>query len=83
MEMEWLVHLMERLGLTLHPEKTRVVPVSDGWVNFLRYKVGRRSRDLIAFDIADPRLDRLLASPAEKTASAPPCCRPASGSPSA
>jgi RNA-directed DNA polymerase len=52
-EMEWLAHLMERLGLTLHPEKTRVVHVNEGWVNFLGYKIGRRSRGLITFDIAE------------------------------
>ena len=58
-EMEWLVRLMERLGLTLHPEKTRVVHVSDEWVNFLGYKVHRRQHGLIAFDIANKAMTRI------------------------
>jgi len=58
-EMTWLTSLMKRLGLTLHPEKTRVVHISDEWVNFLGYKVHRRRHGYIAFDIADKAMDRI------------------------
>jgi RNA-directed DNA polymerase len=58
-EMAWLAGMMNRLGLTLHPEKTRVVHVCDDWVNFLGYKVHRRKGGYIAFDIADKAMFRI------------------------
>ena len=50
---------MERLGLTLHPEKTRVVHVGNEWVNFLGYKVRRRPNGRVALDIADKAKTRI------------------------
>lgn len=58
-EKEWMAHLMERLGLTLHPDKTRVVHVGDEWVNFLGYKVRRRPNGRVALDIADKAKTRI------------------------
>jgi len=58
-EKEWVAHLMERLGLTLHPDKTRVVHVGDEWVNFLGYKVRRRPNGRVALDIADKAKARI------------------------
>lgn len=58
-EKAWVAHLMARLGLTLHPEKTRVVHVGDEWVNFLGYKVRRRANGRVALDIADKAKARI------------------------
>lgn len=58
-EKRWLGQLMERLGLTLHPEKTRVVHVGNEWVNFLGYKVRRRPNGRVALDIADKAKTRI------------------------
>ena len=58
-EKEWAAHLMERLGLTLHPEKTRVVHVGEEWVNFLGYKIRRRPNGRVALDIADRAKTRI------------------------
>jgi RNA-directed DNA polymerase len=58
-ELEWVAHLMARLGLTLHPEKTRVVHVGEEWVNFLGYKVRRRPNGRVALDIADKARTRI------------------------
>jgi len=58
-ELEWVAHLMTRLGLTLHPEKTRVARVRDEWVNFLGYKVRRRPNGRVALDIADKAKTRI------------------------
>jgi hypothetical protein len=58
-EKRWLDQLMERLGLTLHPEKTRVVHVGNEWVNFLGYKVRRRQDGRGALDIADKAKTRI------------------------
>lgn len=49
-EMRWVQYLMERLGLTLHPEKTRVLDVRKGDFTFLghvhRWKYGRLYLDV-------------------------------------
>jgi RNA-directed DNA polymerase len=58
-EQEWVAHLMARLGLTLHPEKTRVVHVGEEWVNFLGYKIRRRPNGRVALDIADKAKTRI------------------------
>lgn len=58
-EKEWATHLMERLGLTLHPEKTRTVHVDEEWVNFLGYRVRRRPNGRVALDIADKAKSRI------------------------
>ena len=58
-ELEWVAHLMARLGLTLHPEKTRVVHVGEEWVNFLGYKVRRRPSGRVVLDIADKAKTRI------------------------
>jgi group II intron reverse transcriptase/maturase len=51
-ELAWLKRLTGRMGLTLHPEKTRVVDVNDEWVNFLGYRVHRHANGRIALDIS-------------------------------
>jgi len=51
-EKEWAARLMERLGLTLHPDKTRVVNVRDEWVNFLGYRIRRRPSGRVALDVS-------------------------------
>lgn len=58
-EKQWATHLTERLGLTLHPEKTRVVHVGREWVNFLGYRVRRRPNGRVALDIADKAKSRI------------------------
>ena len=37
-ELAWVKQLMERLGLQLHPEKTRVVDASREGINFLGHE---------------------------------------------
>jgi len=58
-EKEWAARLMDRLGLTLHPEKTRVVQISDEWVNFLGYRIRRRSSGRVALDISPKAMTRI------------------------
>jgi RNA-directed DNA polymerase len=58
-EREWLERLMTRLGLTLHPEKTRVVHVGTDWVNFLGYRIRRTSSGRVALDISDKAMSRI------------------------
>jgi hypothetical protein len=50
---------MERLGLTLHPDKTRVVNVGEEWVNFLGYRIRRRPTGRVALDIAPKAMSRI------------------------
>jgi hypothetical protein len=50
---------VERLGLTLHPEKTRVVHVGKEWVNFLGYRVRRRANGRVALDISKTAMSRI------------------------
>jgi RNA-directed DNA polymerase len=58
-EREWAARLMERLGLTLHPDKTRVVNVGEEWVNFLGYRIRRRPSGRVALDIAPKAMSRI------------------------
>lgn len=58
-ERAWADGLMSRLGLTLHPEKTRVVNVGTEWVNFLGYRIRRRPNGRVALDIADKTMSRI------------------------
>ena len=58
-EREWLEQLMTRLGLTLHPEKTRVVHVGTDWVNFLGYRIRRYPSGRVALDISDKAMSRI------------------------
>jgi len=58
-ELAWLEQLMTRLGLTLHPEKTRVVHVGTEWVNFLGYRIRRTSSGRVALDISDKAMSRI------------------------
>jgi len=57
-ELAWVVRLMSQLGLTLHPDKTRVVDVDQEWVNFLGYRVRRRPSGRIALDISKKAMSR-------------------------
>lgn len=41
-ELKWIQGFMQRLGLTLHPEKTRVLYIRKGDLNFLGYTHRRR-----------------------------------------
>jgi RNA-directed DNA polymerase len=58
-EREWAEQLMARLGLTLHPDKTRVVHVGEEWVNFLGYRVHRRPSGRVALDISKKAMSRI------------------------
>ena len=58
-ELQWAKRLMTRMGLTLHPEKTRVVDARSEWVDFLGYRVRRRSSGRIALDISKPAMRRI------------------------
>lgn len=58
-ERAWLGQLVERLGLTLHPEKTRLVNVGEEWVNFLGYRVRRQPHGRVAVDIAPHAMRRI------------------------
>ena len=51
-ELAWLRQLMNRLGLTLHPEKTRVVDTRRESFDFLGYRVHRRSGKRLVLDIS-------------------------------
>jgi len=58
-EREWLGRFMARLGLTLHPEKTRIVHVGTEWVPFLGYRIRRRSSGRVALDISHQAMSRI------------------------
>jgi group II intron reverse transcriptase/maturase len=58
-EMAWLGSFMSRLGLTLHPEKTRVTHVGKEWVDFLGYRVRRRTSGRVALDISKKAMARI------------------------
>jgi group II intron reverse transcriptase/maturase len=66
-ERQWLGRLIERLGLTLHPDKTRVVHVGDEWVNFLGYRVRRRANGRVALDISQKAMSRIRDTLREQT----------------
>lgn len=46
-ELAWLRALMARMGLALHPEKTRVVNARNERFDFLGYRVGWRRKELL------------------------------------
>lgn len=58
-EKAWATQLMERLGLTLHPEKTRLLNVNEEWVNFLGYRLNRRRNGWIVVDISQKAMSRI------------------------
>jgi group II intron reverse transcriptase/maturase len=58
-EKAWATHVLERLGLTLHPDKTRVVHVHKEWVNFLGYRIRRRPSGRVALDISPKAMSRI------------------------
>lgn len=58
-EREWAEQLMARLGSALHPDKTRVVRVGEEWVDFLGYRVGRRSNGRVGLDISKKAMSRI------------------------
>lgn len=58
-EKAWMAHLLARLGLTLHPDKTRVVHVHKEWVNFLGYRIRRRPSGRVALDISPKAMSRI------------------------
>jgi len=57
--MAWLARLMSRLGLTLHPDKTRIAHVGEEWVDFLGYRVRRRPNGRVALDISKKARSRI------------------------
>jgi group II intron reverse transcriptase/maturase len=66
-ERQWLGRLVERLGLTLHPDKTRVVHVGNEWVSFLGYRVRRRANGRVALDISKKAMSRIRDRLREQT----------------
>jgi len=58
-ERVWLERMTKQMGLTLHPEKTRVVHASKDWVNFLGYRVRCRSNGRVALDISKKAMSRI------------------------
>ena len=57
-EMPWLQGLMARLGLTLHPHKTRIVNARQERFDFLGYRVGWRRKALL-LDLSPKTLARI------------------------
>jgi group II intron reverse transcriptase/maturase len=58
-ELAWVTRLLSRMGLTLHPDKTRVVHVDQEWVDFLGYRVRRRPNGRVALDISKKAMSRI------------------------
>lgn len=58
-EMAWLGQFMSRLGLALHPEKTRVIHVGKEWVDFLGYRIRCRASGRVALDISKKAMSRI------------------------
>ena len=58
-EMAWLARLLARMGLTLHPDKTRITHVGDEWVDFLGDRVRRRSNGRVVLDISKKARSRI------------------------
>lgn len=58
-ELAWLQAMTTRMGLTLHPDKTRVVHIRDDWMNFLGYRVRRRNTGKISLDVAKKAMGRI------------------------
>lgn len=67
LERQWLGRLTERLGLTLHPDKTRVVHVDAEWVDFLGYRIRRRANGRVALDISKKAMSRIHDELREQT----------------
>lgn len=59
-ELSWLNALMSRLGLSLHPDKTRVVDARNERFDFLGYRVGWRSKQLM-LDVSPKSYKRIHA----------------------
>lgn len=59
LEREWMGRLLDRMGLTLHPDKTRVVHVGEEWVDFLGYRIRCRKGGRVALDIAKKAMARI------------------------
>lgn len=58
-EKAWAAQLLARLGLTLHPDKTRVAHVQKEWVNFLGYRIRCRPSGRVALDISPKAMSRI------------------------
>jgi len=58
-ELAWVTRLLSQMGLTLHPDKTRVVHVDQEWVDFLGYRVRRRPSGRVALDISKKAMSRI------------------------
>lgn len=58
-EKAWAAQMLARLGLTLHPDKTRVAHVQKEWVNFLGYRIRRRPSGRVALDISPKAMSRI------------------------
>ena len=57
-ELSWLQALMARMGLALHPEKTRVVDARRERFDFLGYRVGWRRKQLL-LDLSPKTRERI------------------------
>ena len=58
-ELSWLQAMMARMGLALHPDKTRVVDTRKERFDFLGYRVGWRRQQLLLLDLSPKSLDRI------------------------
>jgi len=47
-----VTRMSPEVGLTLHPDKTRLVHVGEEWVDFLGYRIRRRPNGRVALDIS-------------------------------
>ena len=68
-ELAWLQAMMARMGLTLHPEKTRVVDARKERFDFLGYRVGWRRKQLL-LDLSPKTCKRIherLREPTKRT----------------
>lgn len=65
-ERTWIESLMSRLGLRLHPEKTRIVHAARTHFDFLGYRFRRRSR-YVTLDIAKKSLERVHEAIRQRT----------------
>ena len=57
-ELAWLQSLMARMGLALHPDKTRVVDAREERFDFLGYRVGWRRKQLL-LDVSPKSNERI------------------------
>jgi len=58
-ELAWLSRLLERMELTLHPEKTRIAHARHEWIDFLGFRVHRRPNGAFALDVARKTMTRI------------------------